>query len=87
MTAVNVGGHNGGRRRADRRDGPRTPTGLLGAFAVTRVAASLLYGVSATDPAIFVTVSTILTLVGLLASVVPVWRALRVDLIRSLRFE
>ncbi len=61
--------------------------GLAGAFAVTRVASSLLYGVSATDPLIFATVSAILATVSLVAATVPAWRALRVDPMVSLRCE
>jgi len=61
--------------------------GLLGAFAVTRVMANLLYGVSATDPLTFVVISLLLVAAGLLACFIPALRATRVDPITALRYE
>ena len=61
--------------------------GLLGAFALTRVMKSLLFGVSATDPVTFGAVATILVGVSLLASLVPALRAARVDPVVALRTE
>jgi predicted permease len=61
--------------------------GLVAALALTRVMAGLLFGVSHTDPVTFVAVPAILIAVALAASLLPAYRATRVDPMTALRNE
>ena len=61
--------------------------GLAAALALGRVVSSLLYGVHSADPLTFAMVALLLVAVGLLATVVPAYRATRVEPIRTLREE
>ena len=61
--------------------------GLIGAAALTRAIAALLFNVSATDAATFLTVPAVLAAVAFFAIVIPAWRASNVDPIVALRQE
>jgi predicted permease len=61
--------------------------GLAGALALGRVVSKLIYGVSAADPATFAAVSALLAAVALAASIIPAYRATRVEPVKTLREE
>jgi ABC-type antimicrobial peptide transport system permease subunit len=61
--------------------------GLAGAFGLTRLIATQLFSVKATDPATFMTVTAVLVAVAVAATLVPALRATRIDPLEALRQE
>jgi putative ABC transport system permease protein len=61
--------------------------GIGGALAAARLIASLLFGVTASDPLTFAAIAILMTLVALAACWIPARRAMRVDPIVALRYE
>ncbi len=61
--------------------------GLIAAYALSRLVASLLFGVPPTDPLTFTAVALLLVLVGIAANTVPAYRATKVEPTQTLREE
>jgi putative ABC transport system permease protein len=61
--------------------------GTAGSLAMGHVLSSLIYGVKATDPITFLVVAVLLGAIALFASVIPAYRAAKVDPMVALRYE
>jgi putative ABC transport system permease protein len=64
-----------------------TALGLAGSFACSRLLAQLLYGVSLSDPLVYLAVPACLLFTALLASYIPARRATRIDPLAALRCD
>ncbi|HEV8409207.1 MAG TPA: ABC transporter permease [Gemmatimonadaceae bacterium] len=61
--------------------------GVIGALAISRLMATLLFGVKATDPLTFVAVATMLGVIALVACYIPARRATKIDPLEALRAD
>jgi ABC-type antimicrobial peptide transport system permease subunit len=61
--------------------------GVLSALGLTRFITTILFGVQARDPAIFIGIPLVLALIALIAVWLPALRASRVDPLTALRYE
>jgi predicted permease len=61
--------------------------GIAAAFGLTRMLASMLYGITSTDPVIFISVTLLLVVIALAACLIPARRAMRIDPMVALRHE
>jgi putative ABC transport system permease protein len=61
--------------------------GILASLALTRLMKSLLFSVSVTDPLTFIAIAVLMTLIALVACLIPALRATRVDPLIALRYE
>ena len=61
--------------------------GTVGALAMGHVLASLVYGVKPTDPLTFLVVAVLLATIALFATIIPAYRAAKVDPLVALRYE
>ena len=62
-----------------------TAVGMLAAFALARVMATMMFGISSHDPLTFITVPVVLGVIAASAAIVPARRAVRVDPMDALR--
>ncbi len=61
--------------------------GLVAAFALSQVVATLLYGITPSDPLTYASVAGLLTLAAMAATLIPALRATRIDPATALRAE
>jgi ABC-type antimicrobial peptide transport system permease subunit len=61
--------------------------GLAGALALGRVLATLIYGIQATDPLTIASVSVLLIVIAMVASLIPAYRATHIEPVKALREE
>jgi putative ABC transport system permease protein len=59
--------------------------GIAAAFALTGLLRAMLFGITATDPATFITIAAVFLIAALAAGAIPAWRATRIDPMSALR--
>jgi ABC-type antimicrobial peptide transport system permease subunit len=74
-------------RHGMRLTGAGLAIGITGAYVLTRLMSSMLFGVASTDPGIYASVAGILIGTALVACLIPAWRAAKVDPMVTLREE
>jgi hypothetical protein len=73
--------------QAGRHLGAGLALGLLAAWALSRGLDSVLFGVSATDPLVYLAAATVVAVIGVAAAAIPAIRASRIDPVVALRAE